>query len=119
MMSHFVCVFDTNVFGIVRVTCAFLPLLRASKNPVIVDVASGLGSFAAVHDAGRIESKVQALAYCSSKSAVTMLTVQYAKAPTHGGKTSTPPTRPSRILNAGPQVCGRSASGTTRCSDGR
>ncbi len=73
-------VFDTNVFGIVRVTHALLPLLRASKNPVIVNVASGLGSFEAVHDTSRIESKVAALAYCSSKSAVTMLTVQYARA---------------------------------------
>ena len=72
-------VYETNVFGIVRVTHAMLPLLRRSASPVIVNVASGLGSFAAVHDASRIESKVVALAYCSSKSAVTMLTVQYAK----------------------------------------
>ncbi|MDB4975993.1 MAG: putative short chain oxidoreductase [Myxococcaceae bacterium] len=72
-------VYETNVLGIVRVTHALLPLLRASKNPVIVNVSSGLGSFALVHDASRIESKVAALAYCSSKSAVTMLTVQYAK----------------------------------------
>lgn len=73
-------VYATNVFGIVRVTHAMLPILRASKNPVIVNVASGLGSFEAVHDTSRIESKVIGLAYCSSKSAVTMLTVQYAKA---------------------------------------
>ena len=72
-------VYETNVFGIVRVTQAMLPLLRRSHSPVIVNVASGLGSFAAVHDPDRIESKVVALAYCSSKSAVTMLTVQYAK----------------------------------------
>ena len=72
-------VYETNVFGIVRVTHALLPLLRASKNPVIVNVSSGLGSFEVVHDQSRIESKVAALAYCSSKSAVTMLTVQYAK----------------------------------------
>lgn len=73
-------VYETNVFGIVRVTHAMLPLLRASANPVIVNVASGLGSFGVVHDPDRIESKVTALAYCSSKSAVTMLTVQYARA---------------------------------------
>jgi NAD(P)-dependent dehydrogenase (short-subunit alcohol dehydrogenase family) len=46
-------------------------------------VASGLGSFGVVHDSSRIEFKVLALAYCSSKSAVTMLTVQYAKALPH------------------------------------
>jgi NAD(P)-dependent dehydrogenase (short-subunit alcohol dehydrogenase family) len=73
-------VYETNVFGIVRVTHAMLPLLRASTNPVIVNVASGLGSFGVVHDTDRIESRVTALAYCSSKSAVTMLTVQYARA---------------------------------------
>jgi NAD(P)-dependent dehydrogenase (short-subunit alcohol dehydrogenase family) len=73
-------VYDTNVFGVVRVTHAMLPLLRASANPVIVNVSSGLGSFDRVHDASRIESKVPALGYCSSKSAVTMLTVQYARA---------------------------------------
>jgi len=73
-------VYDTNVVGIVRTTSAFLPLLRASSAPTIVNVTSGLGSFAAVHDAGRIESQVVAPLYSSSKSAVTMLTVQYAKA---------------------------------------
>ena len=73
-------VYETNVFGIVRVTHAMLPLLRASRSPVIVNVTSGLGSFGLVHDPSRIESKVVALGYCSSKSAVTMLTVQYAKA---------------------------------------
>jgi NAD(P)-dependent dehydrogenase (short-subunit alcohol dehydrogenase family) len=69
-----------DVFGIVRVTHAMLPLLRASKSPVIVNVSSGLGSFGVVTNPSRFESKVAALAYCSSKSAVTMLTVQYAKA---------------------------------------
>lgn len=73
-------VYETNVFGIVRVTNALLPLLRASANPVIVNVTSGLGSFGVVTDPKRFESNVVALAYCSSKSAVTMLTVQYAKA---------------------------------------
>jgi len=73
-------VYDTNVFGIVRVTRAFLPLLQKSANPVIVNVASGLGSMAVVNDPSRIESEVKALAYCSSKSAVVMLTLQYAKA---------------------------------------
>lgn len=43
-------VFDTNVFGVVRVTNAFLPLLRKSDNPVIVNVSSGLGSFGMVTD---------------------------------------------------------------------
>lgn len=73
-------VYDTNVVSIVRMISAFLPVLRASSAPTIVNVTSGLGSFAAVHDPERIESKVNTPLYSSSKSAVTMLTVQYAKA---------------------------------------
>jgi NAD(P)-dependent dehydrogenase (short-subunit alcohol dehydrogenase family) len=72
--------YDTNVFGIVRMVTAFLPLLRASAAPAIINVTSGLGSFGAVTDSTRGESGFVAPLYCSSKSAVTMLTVQYAKA---------------------------------------
>jgi NAD(P)-dependent dehydrogenase (short-subunit alcohol dehydrogenase family) len=73
-------VFETNVFGIVRVTHAMLPLLRESDAPVIVNVSSGLGSFGIVTDPKRLESQLIALSYPSSKSAVAMLTLQYAKA---------------------------------------
>ena len=71
--------YDTNVFGIVRMIHAFLPLLRASAAPAIINVTSGLGSFAAVHDPSRNESTFVTPLYSSSKAAVTMLTVQYAK----------------------------------------
>lgn len=71
---------DTNVVGIVRVTTAFLPLLRASDAPAVVNVTSGLGSFALTRDPERVESKVIAPVYAASKAAVTMLTAQYAKA---------------------------------------
>jgi NAD(P)-dependent dehydrogenase (short-subunit alcohol dehydrogenase family) len=73
-------VYDVNVFGIVRVTHAFLPLLRKSSNPVVVNVSSGLGSFAVTHDPERVEGRLAAPLYTSSKAAVTMLTTQYAKA---------------------------------------
>ncbi len=73
-------VYETNVYGPVRVLHAFLPLLLASANGVVVNVASGLGSQAATHDPDRVESKVLAPAYCSSKSALVMLTTQYARA---------------------------------------
>lgn len=73
-------VYNTNVIGIVRTTHAFLPILRASDAPTIVNVTSGTGSFAFVHDPSRVESTVVSPLYPSSKSAVTMLTVQYAKA---------------------------------------
>lgn len=73
-------VYETNVFGPVRVLHAFLPLLLTSDNGVVVNVASGLGSQAATHDPDRVEFQVVAPAYCSSKSALVMLTTQYAKA---------------------------------------
>ena len=72
-------VFDTNVFGVVRVTHAFLPLLEKSAQPVIVNVSSSMGSFAAVTDPEQAESQVSVPLYSASKSAVSMLTVQYAK----------------------------------------
>ncbi|MBM9469065.1 SDR family NAD(P)-dependent oxidoreductase [Nakamurella leprariae] len=77
--ADFTAVLDTNVVGIVRVTRAFLPLLRRSANPVIVNVSSGMGSFAATHDPDRIESTIVGPFYTASKAAVTMLTTQYAK----------------------------------------
>ncbi len=73
-------VFDTNVVSIVRVTNAFLPLLERSDAPAVINVSSGMGSFALTHDPERVESTIAALLYPASKSAVTMLTMQYAKA---------------------------------------
>lgn len=73
-------VFSTNVFGIVRTTSAFLPLLRASGAPAVVNVTSGAGSLALASDPSRAEFSVLAPLYASSKAAVTVLTAQYAKA---------------------------------------
>jgi NAD(P)-dependent dehydrogenase (short-subunit alcohol dehydrogenase family) len=73
-------VFDTNTVGIIRVTEAALPLLRRSDNPVVVNLSSALGSFWAAHEPSRPASRFPAIVYGSSKAAVSMLTVQYAKA---------------------------------------
>lgn len=70
---------DTNVVGIVRVTQAALPLLRESSNPVIVNVASGVGMGRFLQDPQRDEFPVAAIPYAASKAAVITLTVQYAK----------------------------------------
>ncbi|WP_157494172.1 SDR family NAD(P)-dependent oxidoreductase [Kutzneria sp. 744] len=73
-------VFDTNAVSVVRLTQAALPLLRRSANPVVVNVSSALGSFTANHDPARPASHVSAIVYGASKAAVSMLTVQYARA---------------------------------------
>jgi NAD(P)-dependent dehydrogenase (short-subunit alcohol dehydrogenase family) len=73
-------VFDTNVASIVRVTRAFLPLLARSDAPAVINVSSGLGSQTLIRDPDRVESTVIAPLYPASKAAVTMLTMQYAKA---------------------------------------
>ncbi|MFE5240175.1 MULTISPECIES: SDR family NAD(P)-dependent oxidoreductase [unclassified Streptomyces] len=72
--------YETNVFGAVRMTRAFLPLLEAGDASVVVNVASGLGSLAATNDPGRVEFTVAALDYTSSKTALVMVNSQYAKA---------------------------------------
>jgi NAD(P)-dependent dehydrogenase (short-subunit alcohol dehydrogenase family) len=73
-------VYDTNVFGLVRITHAALPLLQRSAAPVIVNVSSGLGSLGVVTNPERMESTFPTVAYGTSKTAVVALTVQYAKA---------------------------------------
>jgi NAD(P)-dependent dehydrogenase (short-subunit alcohol dehydrogenase family) len=72
-------VLDTNVVGIVRMTQAALPLLRRSANPVIVNVASGVGWPRYLLDPDHDEYPVRAVPYAASKAAVVALTVQYAK----------------------------------------
>jgi NAD(P)-dependent dehydrogenase (short-subunit alcohol dehydrogenase family) len=73
-------VLETNLFGVVSVTQAFVPLLERSDNPVIVNVSSGMGSIAVTSDPSRLESSIVSLTYPVSKSALNMLTSQYAKA---------------------------------------
>ncbi|MFJ9416991.1 SDR family NAD(P)-dependent oxidoreductase [Streptomyces sp. NPDC101227] len=73
-------VFETNVFGTVRVTHAFLPLLRRSAAPVVVNLSSGLASIAHLSDPGHPAAAYPGVAYPASKTAVNTITVQYAKA---------------------------------------
>lgn len=72
--------FDTNVFGPVRVTHAFLPLLLRSARPVVVNVGSGLGSLTRLTAEGTPTHLYPGVAYPASKAAVSVLTLQYAKA---------------------------------------
>jgi NAD(P)-dependent dehydrogenase (short-subunit alcohol dehydrogenase family) len=73
-------VFDTNAVGVIRVTQSAMPLLAKSENPVVVNVSSALGSFWAVTNPDRRQFHFPSVIYGASKAAVSMLTVQYAKA---------------------------------------
>jgi NAD(P)-dependent dehydrogenase (short-subunit alcohol dehydrogenase family) len=72
--------YATNVFGPVRVTRAFVPLLRRSAAPRIVMVSSGMGSLTITGDPERMESRLVGLTYSSSKAALNMVMTQYARA---------------------------------------
>jgi NAD(P)-dependent dehydrogenase (short-subunit alcohol dehydrogenase family) len=72
-------VFDTNVFGAVRVTHAFLPLLKRSSAPVVVNVSSSLGSLSLAGSSDSPTFMYPGVAYPASKSALNMITVQFAK----------------------------------------
>jgi NAD(P)-dependent dehydrogenase (short-subunit alcohol dehydrogenase family) len=78
--GHMQALFDTNVFGIVRVLHAFLPLLQRSAAPVVVNVSSGLSKTANLADPGSPVHFYPGVAYPASKAALNTVTVQYAKA---------------------------------------
>jgi NAD(P)-dependent dehydrogenase (short-subunit alcohol dehydrogenase family) len=82
--------YETNVFGVVAVTNAFLPSLRRSAHPRIVNISSGTGSLTWSTAANpqfdfRAASRGTGAAYRSSKTALNALTVFYAQALANDG----------------------------------
>jgi NAD(P)-dependent dehydrogenase (short-subunit alcohol dehydrogenase family) len=73
-------VYETNVFGPIRVLHAFIPLLERSAAPVIVNVSSGVGSLELAAEPEGAWREFNAPVYASSKAALNMLTVRYAEA---------------------------------------
>jgi NAD(P)-dependent dehydrogenase (short-subunit alcohol dehydrogenase family) len=71
-------VYDTNVFGVVMVTQAFMDLLQKSKAPRIVNVTSGLGSLTLHTDPDYKYYNVKPVIYNSSKAALNMYTIVLA-----------------------------------------
>ena len=72
--------YDTNVFGVVRVTNAMLPLLRKSHAARIVNVGSEVASLHNLAEGGNPAGEFPVLlAYNSSKSALNAVTIAYAK----------------------------------------
>jgi NAD(P)-dependent dehydrogenase (short-subunit alcohol dehydrogenase family) len=66
--------FETNVFGPTLVTKFFVPLLKKSSNPRIINVTSLLGSISFQSDHSQQWSSVPVPAYRMSKAALNMLT---------------------------------------------
>jgi NAD(P)-dependent dehydrogenase (short-subunit alcohol dehydrogenase family) len=73
-------VYEVNVFGVIRVTNAMLPLLRRAPAARIVNVSSEVGSISSMTDPASPLSQMPAgLAYPSSKSALNMIIAMYAR----------------------------------------
>jgi NAD(P)-dependent dehydrogenase (short-subunit alcohol dehydrogenase family) len=71
-------VVDTNVFGVIRVTNAMLPLLRRSASPRIVNISSSVGSVTWQADP-KIEVGPIMASYSPTKSYLNAVTVHYAR----------------------------------------
>ena len=72
-------VYETNVFGVVAVTNAMLPLLRRAAAARIVNVSSEVGSITSMTDPDSPLYPMASVPYPSSKTAVNMITAMYAK----------------------------------------
>jgi NAD(P)-dependent dehydrogenase (short-subunit alcohol dehydrogenase family) len=71
-------VMRTNYVGAVSVTQAMLPLLQSAGKAQIINVSSELGSVSQQTDTNWKYAPVKLLAYCASKAALNMFTVQLA-----------------------------------------
>lgn len=71
---------EINVYGVIRVTNAFFPLLEASDAPRIVNVSSAVGSMTLQLDPDcPLSSLPASITYPATKAAVNLITVGYAK----------------------------------------
>jgi NAD(P)-dependent dehydrogenase (short-subunit alcohol dehydrogenase family) len=71
-------VFETNFFGVINVTQAFLDLLKKSDSPRISNITSGLGSLTLHADPDWKYYSVKTAAYGPSKSALNAYTLVLA-----------------------------------------
>lgn len=71
-------VWETNVFGVIAVTQAALPLLRKSAAARIVNVSSGLGSLTWIADPACWAKEHFGVVYAASKTALNAVTMAFA-----------------------------------------
>jgi NAD(P)-dependent dehydrogenase (short-subunit alcohol dehydrogenase family) len=72
-------VFETNVFGVIAVTQAMLPLLREAPAGRIVNVSSRIGSLTAITDPEFPMRGIGGVAYGPSKTALNAVTIAFAQ----------------------------------------
>lgn len=77
-IDQFKKVFDTNLFGVVRVTQAFIDLLKSSPEPRIVNVSSSQGSLTLSADTTNKYYNHKGAVYQPSKAALNMYTIALA-----------------------------------------
>lgn len=77
-VEQFRVAYDANVFGVVRVTQAFIDLMKKSAEPRIVNVSSSQGSLTLHSDPAYKYYHYKGAVYLSSKSAMNMYTVVLA-----------------------------------------
>lgn len=71
-------VFETNVFGVIEVTHAFMDMLKQAAEPRIVNVTSGLGSLTLHSDPAWKYYSIKPAAYLTSKAALNGFTIALA-----------------------------------------
>ena len=71
-------VWETNVFGVLAVTQAMLPLLREAPQARIVNVSSGVGSLTRNADPGNLRRSSFGPIYPASKTALNAITLAFA-----------------------------------------
>ena len=101
--------YDVNVFGVVAVTSACVPLLRRSAAGRVINMSSPLGSLQLMTDPTSPVAARGLLAYNSSKAALNAITVLYANALRADG---------TRVNVANPGLVGTDLNGLSPTADG-
>lgn len=77
-IDGFKAVYETNLFGVARVTQAFIDLLNLSPEPRIVNVATAMASLSLAADSSGSSYHNKMAVYQSSKAALNMYTINLA-----------------------------------------
>lgn len=77
-IAQFKEVYETNLFGVIRVTQAFIDLLKRSPEPRIVNVSTAMASLGLAADSSGSNYDNKLAIYQSSKAALNMYTINLA-----------------------------------------